>query len=105
MKQRLYAIYDEASRSFGSPTSAPNDAVLRRALADFARSGASAPFVSYPDEHIVYFIGDYDTDSAAIDVCNPPERLGNIREFLGVGTVPPLDVTVPTDTKQDNFQS
>lgn len=107
MPNALFAIYDSGARFFGPPLMSPNLTMFKRSLDLHLRDNPQAPMFEYPDDFIVYDLGMIDEETGAIEPRDPPVRVATIGELMvrRPGTVPPLDVTVPTDTNSGDFQT
>lgn len=98
-KTTLFAIYDNGAGFFGPPLMSPSLTMFRRSMDLHLRDNPQAPMFEYPEEFAIYEIGFYDEETGNIESHSPPLRVGSVAEVMRrPGTVPPLDVTVPTDT-------
>lgn len=83
LDMKMFSIYDEAAKFFGPPISAPNAEMIRRTVRQMVADGVQVPFLQYPDEFVVYFVGEFDEDSGCVTgLDSPPERIAKISELM-----------------------
>lgn len=100
-KNTLYSLFDQGARYFGAPMMTQNEQMLRRGLEALLQDNARLPIFEYPEEFVVYKIGEYDPETGEITPTIPPARIETVAAFLRKpGHSSSLDVTVPTDTKR-----
>jgi len=99
-KAHLYSLFDQGARFFGAPMMAQNESMLRRGLEALLQDNQRLPIFEYPEEFVVYKIGEFDQETGEISPVIPAARIETIAAFLRKpGHSASLDVTVPTDTK------
>lgn len=66
----LYAIYDIKGEFYGSPFCALNDGLALRLFHSLLLQ-PNQNYSLYPEDFCLYFIGSFDTSSAAFESCTP----------------------------------
>lgn len=69
MKFPVYAIRDKLL-GFGMPILRDNDAVASRAF-EYDVTRSDSPYSAHPEDYTLFYIGEYDTDSAHINSVSP----------------------------------
>lgn len=99
-KNHLYSLFDQGARFFGAPMMTQNESMLRRGLEALLQDNQRLPIFEYPEEFIVYKIGEFDPETGEISPVIPAARIESVAVFMRKpGHSASLDVTVPTDTK------
>lgn len=68
---RLYSLFDRCHGQHGAPYQAPNDALAVRLFEEAAMDSASL-FSKFPDDFTIFYVGDFDENTAQFQPANPP---------------------------------
>lgn len=75
MKLKIYAIRDRATDQFDRPMFFLADGQAIRSFADAVNDASKDnPFHQHPDDYDLYYLGEYDPDTALI-TSNPPQQI------------------------------
>lgn len=66
---RVYAMYDQAAKSFGAPMVFVNDEVARRGVLEVVRGDGQIS--KFPGDFDMYCIGELDTDTGELTPSRP----------------------------------
>lgn len=97
-------VRDVVTGYFSPPLFVLSKEAYLRALRSYAvhpEVATSVPMFMHPSDHRVFIVGEFNDETGLLDAYGDLDciDLGLVSELL-VGTVAPLDVTVPTDTTQ-----
>lgn len=67
---QLYSVYDQKSKTYGTPFTAQNDAVAKRMFHQLANDDASTIY-SYPEDYNLNHIGYINLDTGMIEANQP----------------------------------
>lgn len=81
MKLKAYAFRDVKAESFDAPMFLPSDVAAQRITMDILQH-PSSPIAKYPDDFLLYRIGDFDTDTAVMTSVSPVELVCSVRSCL-----------------------
>lgn len=79
MMIRVYAMYDQAAKGFGSLMVFVNDEVARRGVMEIIRGDQQ--ITKFPGDFDLYRLGEFDTDTGAI-APSRPELVFKVAELL-----------------------
>lgn len=79
---KLYAVRDVKSDSFGAPMSIASLGLAKRALVEIVKGG-QGPVALYPADFMLYELGEYDEDSGTITPVLPaPRFVATVQEIV-----------------------
>lgn len=78
MRLHVYSVYDAVVGAYGTPFSTMNEGYAKRAMIDgYQNRGEHNDFV-------LYYLGEYDTDSALFALATNPVRVCSLFDLIGV---------------------
>lgn len=73
MKQVVMAMFDKAAGFYGQPFFTKSRSLGVRAFTDAINSSGEEPFAKHPDDFELYYLGEYDDQSASFSQPQFPE--------------------------------
>lgn len=78
---KLFAVRDVKADAFGSPIAAPTRGLALRSFSD-ACANERSEFCRYPDDYMLYELGDYDPNSGEIRCHKLPSLVATARSVV-----------------------
>lgn len=80
MTQKLFSIFDSASNSYDVPRAFISRGVALRSLMD-AMTEPNTPFYKHPQHFSMFYLGEFDQETARITLLPAPELVANLWEL------------------------
>lgn len=80
MKLEIFSVYDSKARSFLPPFFLPQVGMATRIFQNCANDPGHQ-FGANPSDYTLFHLGNFDDESAAVDIKITPENLGIAQEF------------------------
>lgn len=80
MVLKVFSVYDMVSKAFMAPWYAVNRGMAGRSMTE-AMKDANSNLSKYPQDHILFELGEFDDSTGQILVHAQPERLGLAADF------------------------
>lgn len=81
MKLRIYSIFDLKAEEFSPPFFQKNDRLAMRTVTESAQ-GPTSMLQNYPDDFILYRLGDFDNETGVIIIEQKPHMLMNVANLM-----------------------
>lgn len=83
---RIYSILDLKAQEFSPPFFQKNDRLAMRVVTESAKGNGSM-LSAYPDDFMLYRIGDFDNESGMITCDNRPQLVMSVKDLTGRSTL------------------
>nr|QJB20718.1 MAG: nonstructural protein [Microvirus sp.] len=81
MKSKVYAIRDIVMNTYSLPFFSINEGHAKRICADLVQRGEGTVVFDHPEDHDLYFIGEYDDFTGLVSSENYPEFVQHLSDF------------------------
>lgn len=96
----IYSIFDVKAKTYGAPFTVLNDDVAFRVV-DHILQAPDTDYRRYPDDFVVYHLGDFDTDSGLVVAATSPRLVCSVRSrldyLISLASQPRIDSPAPKE--------